>query len=49
MLTLRKPYLIFLGDVQTPVEAKTALGVVDWCPDDVIGELRLSDCRVTAG
>jgi len=49
MLTLRKPYLVFLGDVQSAVEAKTAFGVVDWCADDVIGELRLPGCLVSTG
>lgn len=49
MLTLRKPYLVFLGDVQTKAGAKTALGVVDWCPDDVVGELALERALVTTG
>ncbi len=49
MITLRKPYLLFLGDAQARWEAKTALGVADWCPDDVIGEFALPNCKVSTG
>jgi uncharacterized NAD-dependent epimerase/dehydratase family protein len=37
---LRKPYLIFMGDVSDRASAKTGFGLRDWCPDDVIGQLR---------
>ena len=49
MLVLRKPYLIFLGDVRSAVDAKTALGVVDWCPDDVLGEFAYPEAQVRTG
>ncbi|HME37811.1 MAG TPA: DUF1611 domain-containing protein [Steroidobacteraceae bacterium] len=49
MLRLRKPYLLFLGDVQDKLTAKTAFGLKDWCPDDVMGEWSLPGCRVTLG
>lgn len=49
MIQLRKPYLLFLGTAQTKWEAKTALGVADWCPEDVIGELSLPGAKVSAG
>jgi uncharacterized NAD-dependent epimerase/dehydratase family protein len=49
MITLRKPYLLFLGDVRHRWEAKTAFGVADWCPDDVIGELALPGAQVSTG
>lgn len=49
MLVLRKPYLLFIGDVQTAVNAKTALGLVDWCPDDVLGELAFPEAAVSTG
>jgi len=49
MLTLRKPYLLFLGAAQTRSEAKTALGVADWCPDDVVGETSLPGATVSTG
>jgi len=49
MLVLRKPYLIFLGDVSSRVDAKTALGVADWCPEDVLGELAFPEASVSTG
>lgn len=49
MLVLRKPYLIFLGDVRSKVDAKTAFGVADWCPDDVLGELAFPEAGVSTG
>lgn len=47
MHTLRKPYLLFLGDVTLKSDAKTAFGLRDWCPDDVIGEWSLPACSVS--
>lgn len=49
MLRLRKPYLIFLGDVTLRSDAKTGFGLRDWCPDDVIGECALPQARVSLG
>lgn len=49
MLQLRKPYLLFLGDAKSAVEAKTALGVAEWCPGDVVGELRFAGAAVSTG
>src|SRR5258708_30550023 len=49
MQRLRKPYLLFLGDVQDKLTAKTAFGLRDWCPDDVVGEWSLPGCGVTLG
>ena len=49
MHRLRKPYLLFLGDVQDKLTAKTAFGLKDWCPDDVAGEWSLPGCGVTLG
>jgi uncharacterized NAD-dependent epimerase/dehydratase family protein len=49
MHRLRKPYLLFLGDVQDKLPAKTAFGLKDWCPDDVAGEWSLPGCSVTLG
>lgn len=49
MLQLRKPYLLFLGDAQSEVHAKTALGVAQWCPRDVAGELRFDGAAVSTG
>jgi uncharacterized NAD-dependent epimerase/dehydratase family protein len=46
---LRKPYLLFLGDVQLKSDAKTAFGLRDWCPADVTGEWSLPAAEVTLG
>ena len=48
-LTLRSPYLILLGDAQEQVDAKTGAGLVQWCPDKVMGQLRFDDCLVDLG
>ena len=42
---LRKPYLLFLGDVQDKLTAKTAFGLKDWCADDVVGRVELAGLR----
>lgn len=47
MHQLRKPYLLFLGDVDLKSDAKTAFGLRDWCRDDVMGEWALPACTVT--
>lgn len=35
---LRRPYLLFLGDVAEPAYAKTAMGLRDWAGEHCIGE-----------
>ena len=47
MLVLKKPYLLYLGDVQTKADAKTAFGLRDWCREDVLAEWSLPGCPVT--
>jgi uncharacterized NAD-dependent epimerase/dehydratase family protein len=49
MHQLRKPYLLFLGDVQDKLTAKTAFGLKDWCAEDVVGEWSLPGCSITLG
>lgn len=46
---LRKPYLLFLGDVALKSDAKTGFGLRDWCPDDVVGEWSLPDAKISLG
>lgn len=46
---ITKPYLIFLGDSQSPTEAKTAFGVFDWAKNDCIGQWRISPGSVDIG
>ncbi len=47
MHQLRKPYLLFLGDVDLKSDAKTAFGLRDWCRSDVMGEWALPAATVT--
>lgn len=42
---LRKPYLLFIGDAASSGHAKTAFGIRDWAPDDVLAQWRLPGCR----
>ena len=49
MHRLRKPYLLFIGDAQDKLTAKTAFGLKDWCASDVVGEWSLPGCGVTLG
>ncbi len=49
MHTLRKPYLVFLGDVTLKSDAKTGFGLRDWCESDVIGECRLPSATISLG
>ncbi len=47
MHQLRKPYLLFLADVQLKSDAKTAYGLRDWRRDDVMGEWALPTATVS--
>lgn len=49
MHKLRKPYLVFLGDVTLKSDAKTGFGLRDWCGPDVIGECRLPNATISLG
>jgi uncharacterized NAD-dependent epimerase/dehydratase family protein len=44
-MEIAKPYLLFLGDVQDQLAAKTAHGIVDWRPEWCVGQLRLPGCK----
>lgn len=46
---LPTPYLLFLGDISNPLDAKTAMGLRDWCPEQCVGQWSLPDCRVDLG
>jgi uncharacterized NAD-dependent epimerase/dehydratase family protein len=46
---IRKPYLIFLGDVTSRISAKTAFGLKDWCGSDVVGQFSLPECTIDLG
>ena len=47
MLSLRKPYLLYLGDAVLKSDCKTAFGLRDWCGNDVLGEWSHPDGRVS--
>ena len=49
VVTLRSPYLLFLGEADMDQRAKTAFGLRDWAPDRCLGQLRLPACQVTLG
>jgi uncharacterized NAD-dependent epimerase/dehydratase family protein len=44
-----KPYVIFMGDVSDLPSAKTGFGLRDWCPGDVIGQIRTAAGAVDLG
>ena len=46
---MRKPYLLFLGDVTEFSAAKTAAGLKQWRPEDVIAQHRLPGGSVDLG
>jgi uncharacterized NAD-dependent epimerase/dehydratase family protein len=48
-MELTKPYLLYLGDSTSLAECKTAAGLRDWCPADVIGQYALVECSVDLG
>lgn len=48
-IELRAPYLLFIGDMRDPADAKTALGLVHWRRDRVAGQLRLVPDAVDLG
>ncbi len=43
---LPKPYVIFLGDTQNILDAKTALGLLDWCKEDCIAQVSMPGCKI---
>lgn len=48
-MAIKRPYLLFLGDVRDALAAKTAYGVVDWRRDWCVGQLRLPGCNADTG
>ncbi len=48
-MTIKLPYLIFMGDVQIPLFAKTAYGVRDWRPEACAGEWALPSAKISLG
>lgn len=48
-MNIPHPYLMFLGDVQDQLGAKTAQGIVDWRSDWCLGQIRLEGCKADLG
>ena len=46
---LRAPYLILIGAEDDPTYAKTGLGIVQWRPERVAGQMRFPGCSVDLG
>jgi len=46
---LRRPYLLFLGDIVEATYAKTAFGLRDWVPEQCVGEFACEGGTVTTG
>jgi uncharacterized NAD-dependent epimerase/dehydratase family protein len=47
--SIKKPYLLLIGDTENPNFAKTAFGLRDWTPEACVGQLRFSDKAVDLG
>ena len=48
-IQLKSPYLIFLGDVDSPIYSKTGAGIVQWRPELVAGQLRFAGNSLSLG
>ena len=49
MSRIESPYLVFLGDETRPLMAKTGIGVLQWAPENCLGQCRLSDGAIDLG
>ena len=48
-MAIKSPYLLFLGDAHDALAAKVAQGIVDWRPQNCVGQLRLDGCNADCG
>jgi D-glutamate N-acetyltransferase len=48
-ISLKKPYLLFIGEVSNATYVKTAAGLVEWKRGDVAGQLRFKNNPLTLG
>jgi uncharacterized NAD-dependent epimerase/dehydratase family protein len=49
MIEFPRPYLLFLADSTSPSACRTAVGLCDWCPADVMGQFALEGGSVDLG
>src|SRR6202522_1540692 len=47
--TIDEKYLLFLGDVTEPSQAKTAFGLCEWAPNRCVGEFGVEGLSVSTG
>ena len=48
-MEIRRPALVFLGDAPDQLAAKVAQGMVDWRPENVVGQYRMDGCKADLG
>ena len=48
-MEIRRPALVFLGDAPDQLAAKVAQGMVDWRPQNVVGQFRMEGCQADLG
>jgi uncharacterized NAD-dependent epimerase/dehydratase family protein len=48
-LEFSTPYLVFLGDAISELDAKTGHGVAYWRPEECVGQLRFANCKADTG
>ncbi|MEM6410416.1 MAG: DUF1611 domain-containing protein [Pseudomonadota bacterium] len=48
-MKLPYPYLLFLGDIDAPNRAKTALGLAHWAPEKCLAQIRMNGCAGDTG
>jgi len=48
-MAIKSPYLLFLGDAHDALAAKVAQGIVDWRPENCVGQIRLPGCNADCG
>ena len=48
-MEIRRPALVFLGDAPDQLAAKVAQGMVDWRPENVVGQYRMDGCNADLG
>jgi uncharacterized NAD-dependent epimerase/dehydratase family protein len=46
---LRRPYVLLIGDMDNPINAKTAYGIRDWIPQACLGQIRFTARAVDLG
>lgn len=48
-MDIKRPYLLFLGDAPDELAAKVARGIVDWRPENAVGQFRMEGCNADMG